>query len=62
MKLISDVNRISICSIIFLCCRPSLVYISLLSPTPLPFPLSPPHNGPRFLVMANRDDRPPSSI
>ncbi len=22
---ISDVNRISICSIIFLCCRPSLV-------------------------------------
>ena len=37
---ISDVNRISICSIIFLCCRPSLVLISLLHPLLPPF-LSP---------------------
>jgi hypothetical protein len=34
------VNRISICSIIFLCCRPSLALISLLYP-PAPLFLSP---------------------
>lgn len=37
---ISDVNRISICSIIFLCCRPSLALISLLYP-PRPHSLPP---------------------